>query len=327
MTPPARLRAAFTGALIIALGAVPNVLWRSYGFSASIGFPLAYDSWTDYGLRFDNHDPIHLVLNAVVVVAMAVGGSFYTARCAEARLQVSRSWLFLVAAAPFVFFAVPSSPWTTRLQFLIPALLCLWLFLRPRPLPWLLAFLLYASITLLAHPSAVLFSGGDGICTEAVYLFFMGLAWLACLGMTLYLFHARPRPAGAASGDRRSPIAAVHELRFQGRSHIFSLVILILFAIVLSVLEGFHWSWILPLLLLSQTPRQRRESRVVVDEDGVSVGAVSVLVWAEVESLARRGWTRATFTLKDGKKQRLSTLDWPLRQRERFYALLAARGL
>ncbi len=326
MTPPAKQRAAATGALILALGAVPNLLWRSYGFSGGVGFPLVYDSWTDNGIGFDNHDPIRLMLNAVLIVAMAVGGSLHVVRCAEARLPVSRSWLFLLAAAPAAYCGSPSAPWTTRLQFLIPVVLCLWLFLRPRPLPWLLVFLLYASGTLLAFPSVVLFSGG-GIPTEAAYLFSMGLVWLAFLAMTLYLFHARPRSARAVAAVLRWPEGAVLELRFQGRSHVYSLVMLILFAIVLSVLEGFHWSWVLPLLLLFDMPHQMRQSRVVVDEDGVSVGSASVVVWAEVESLARRGWTRAIFSLKNGKKKSLLTLDWPLRQRQQFYALLAARGL
>ncbi len=177
--PDSKRRAAFAGALILALGIVPNALWRSYGFSGSVGFPLAYDTWTDYIPPPDSYHPILLVLNAVIVLAMATGGTLFAARCAEARLQVARRWRSLVASVPFVLSVMPWSPWTTRIQHLIPVFICLWLFLRPSPLPWLLAFLLYASMTLLAFPSAVLSSGGGSVWSEPAYLTFMALTWLA----------------------------------------------------------------------------------------------------------------------------------------------------
>ncbi len=116
-------------------------------------------------------------------------------------------------------------------------------------------------------------------------------------------------------------------MRFQGQLPLAVLAGLILLAAILSVQEGIHLSWILPVLLLFQMPREMRESRVVVDKDGVNIGGAGVLAWVEVESLANRGWTRAVFSLKDGTRKNVSTLDWPPWRRQRFYALLARRGI
>ncbi len=189
------LRASFAGSLIIALSIIPNVFWRNYGFSSGRGFPLTFASWVDYGPPFDSYRPHFLVLNTIVILAMAVGGSVVVARCAEARLQVARSWVFLAAAAPYVFFASHPTPWTTRLQFVVPVLICAWAFLRPSPLPWLLTFLLYASVTLLGYAASILDNNWEGGSPEPVFVCFYGGTWLAFLGVTLYLFHLRPRPA------------------------------------------------------------------------------------------------------------------------------------
>ncbi len=205
--PSRKVQSAFAGALIIGLGLVPNLFWRGYGFSGGVGFPMPYETFRDYGPPFVFHYPARLALDVLVILGMAVGGSLVVTRYAAARLRVARSWVFLAAAAPFAFCAYHSFFWTTRIQFLLPILICVWLFLRPGLMPWLLALFLYASMTLLTYPSIVLFSH-RGVPEEAAEILIPGASWLAFLGVTLYLVHARPRrpqPAGATAGvDSRS---------------------------------------------------------------------------------------------------------------------------
>ena len=73
-------------------------------------------------------------------------------------------------------------------------------------------------------------------------------------------------------------------------------------------------------------PRLKQQSVVIVDDVGVKVGNRVQILWTETESMIKRGWSSATFLLKDGSKKRLSFLDWPVERREQFFNLLEAKA-
>jgi hypothetical protein len=98
-------------------------------------------------------------------------------------------------------------------------------------------------------------------------------------------------------------------------------------ALMVSLDHGASWYWICPAVMLLLIPQVKKRSWVIVDEEGVYVGGTTSVLWAEVVSLAKRGWMRTVFVLKDGGRESLWTSDWPTERKEEFYELLRKRGL
>jgi|GEM_PF-4694691 len=119
-------------------------------------------------------------------------------------------------------------------------------------------------------------------------------------------------------------------MRFRNQTfavHVYNLVLQIVGAILFSCIEGNYWCWILPAFMLFLIPQAWRQAVVVVDDDGVKVGGKTRILWTDIESLAKRGWTRAVFMLRDGRRKSLSMFDWPTERRDEFYALIEKIGL
>ena len=89
---------------------------------------------------------------------------------------------------------------------------------------------------------------------------------------------------------------------------------------------GAYWYWIMPLFLLVGLPRAKRLSVVEIDDEEIREGGKTVLQWNQVSTLAKRGWTRAVFAMRNGKKKSISTFHWPVEHTESFYELLSAKG-
>jgi hypothetical protein len=119
-------------------------------------------------------------------------------------------------------------------------------------------------------------------------------------------------------------------LQFRNQSfaaQVLNLTIQAIVAWFLSNLQGYYWYWLVPAVLLVLLPRVWKNALVTVNDVGVKVGGKTVLVWGDTASLAKRGWTRAVFNLKDGSRRSLQTFDWPAHQTEEFHALLQKKGL
>ncbi len=124
-----------------------------------------------------------------------------------------------------------------------------------------------------------------------------------------------------------APSSARRELMIQFQSQsfalaIFHLVCQTIIALFVSWLHGYYWYWIIPLCQLLVLPRVNKQSWVIIDEAGVKEGDRIHVLWTEIESLAKRGWTRAVFNMRDGRRKSLSTFDWPAEKRDQFYEFL-----
>jgi hypothetical protein len=71
-----------------------------------------------------------------------------------------------------------------------------------------------------------------------------------------------------------------------------------------------YWFWICPVLISVGISRAKRRAWVVVEDERVKVGGKIIILWIEVESLAKRGWMRVVFVLKEGRMKSLWTSDW-----------------
>jgi len=119
-------------------------------------------------------------------------------------------------------------------------------------------------------------------------------------------------------------------MRFRTQAFIAQVITLmgqIVIASFLSSTLGHYWFWIFPVLLLCLLPRSYRQSQVVIDDVGVKMGNRTIIAWEEVDSLAKRRWTRAVFALTNGRTKSLSTFDWPDESKNEFYALLEKKGI
>ena len=188
-----------TGLLVLGLLALPNTLTRGYGFSSGLGFPLAYSTWRDYGPPFDFFHPSRLVLDVVICIAAAFGASSLMRRCAHRPVRIRRSWAYLVAAVPFVVFFIFLGNWQTRIQFALPILICVWLFTRPSPLPWILLCLLYVLIVLVSFPAAAFLSDDLEPTFDLQLVLFFFIPWSLSMALTWWL--VRPTACAILRSD------------------------------------------------------------------------------------------------------------------------------
>jgi hypothetical protein len=179
--------------LVLALAAVPNLLWRDYGFDGGVGFPLAYQTWRDAGWPSSFFHWPMLVANITFIVLAAGATAILVWRDSAMLMIAPRSLFSLFLAAPWALDAWITRGSTTCVASIIATCICLWSWAAPGRLAWILVFGLHFSITFVSFPAAMFLSDNTRFSNEIGEWAAIGIVWLICLIVTYGLYRLRPR--------------------------------------------------------------------------------------------------------------------------------------